>query len=1237
MQQHQQLSDDREDAEEEEETEEGSGIDAQKQLAQGSAAGAASQSALSGLHAERAVSAEAEGSGGEVSEGSGVDGASSSSSSTPKSSSGPSSVASTAVSSSVPSPSTLSAHATPFSSSFSSPTTSPPFFHPLPSSSHAPFFPSIKSHFPPPFYPKQHFPQSSASAAYFHSSPPPPSFSPFALAHPQLPHVHQPHAPSSSSSPPSPLIARDVEQSQVDEEVPGGDASSAAINFDRYDAIEVDVQGVELPPPISAFDDLSFPPTLQHNIHLARFAKPTPVQKHALPIALQGRDIMACAQTGSGKCWARGTRLRMYSGELKEVERIEGGELLMGDDGLPRKVTPGSLTVGRAELFRIQPQWEGAQPFTVNGEHILVLAVDAQPLVVHESDGRWAVQSFAVSDAVGLHLRSLTFHSSAAAAKEATRQMAEDQHLELELSVREFLNLPSTLQGACQLMACKAVTFQSDLSTLSELLSSIIGQPPSTTQLHMAAWYLGLRLALSHSGSDESNSEAWKLSQVGLEQRLAKFRQQLLPGHLRSSRASSCISPTSNAHSGCEDVECVGCRLLMAYGLLDGVQCSTAAAAAAAAVVPHGWLFESVAVRRHLLAGFIDGCGEVDGRGQCALTAVDRAVLVGYKDIAASLGVRNGAVHFSLHSSPPLTPLSAHRRGAGFRLLLSGDVWESLQLCACVVSGPLPAGDERARRSSRCYGFSVQSAGVSEYFGFGVHGGANRRLLLEDWTVTHNTAAFLFPLISMLLHSGLGAGPISGILGYGKQRRYAPSGLILAPTRELASQIHEEAVKFCSGSSLHAVVVYGGQDIRHQFRELDRGCDILVATPGRLMDFLERGRISLSQVGYLVFDEADRMLDMGFEPQIRQIVQGHDLHEARQTLMFSATFPREIQRLAADFLYNWAFIAVGRVGSSSDCIVQQVEYVEEEDKQQALVRLLPHCRGLTLIFVERKRTADTLESFLSRQRLSVTSIHGDRSQMERETALAHFRASRCPILVATDVAARGLDIPHVLDVINYDMPSTIEDYVHRIGRTGRCGRSGTATSFINRSSQRVICELHDMLVENKQHIPVWLEEWWRESRAGAGGRGERGRGRGGWGARDFRQGQFGSRGGSRGNRGFAFGRGGGRGMGGPGIAMAMGMAMGMPHGMGVEQGMGMSFNDAHTGMGASMMNSNGLMMMGAGLGGRGGSIMTEGAARGWHGTPPLGFGGGGGGAPPAPGPRSFAFTPPHEAWASSNG
>jgi ATP-dependent RNA helicase DDX3X len=238
---------------------------------------------------------------------------------------------------------------------------------------------------------------------------------------------------------------------------------------------------------------------------------------------------------------------------------------------------------------------------------------------------------------------------------------------------------------------------------------------------------------------------------------------------------------------------------------------------------------------------------------------------------------------------------------------------------------------------------------------------------------------------------------------------------------------------------------------------------------------------------------------MGFEPQIRRIVEGEDMPrvEDRQTLMFSATFPRDIQMLARDFLKDYIFLSVGRVGSTSENITQKVEYVEDADKRSVLLDIL-HTHGtsgLTLIFVETKRMADSLSDFLINQRFPATAIHGDRTQRERERALEMFRNARCPILVATAVAARGLDIPNVTHVINYDLPTDIDDYVHRIGRTGRAGNTGIATAFFNRGNRGVVRDLLDLLKEAHQEVPAFLESIAREG-SGFGGRGGRGGGRG---------------------------------------------------------------------------------------------------------------------------------------------
>eukprot|EP00392_Amoebophrya_sp_AT5.2_P017914 g18336.t1 len=355
-------------------------------------------------------------------------------------------------------------------------------------------------------------------------------------------------------------------------------------------------------------------------------------------------------------------------------------------------------------------------------------------------------------------------------------------------------------------------------------------------------------------------------------------------------------------------------------------------------------------------------------------------------------------------------------------------------------------------------------------------------------TGSGKTAAFLIPAIQSLLDKGPPGAPETRALS----RVSLPVVLVLAPTRELVSQIYDEARKFCFKTGIRPAVVYGGAPLMDQKREVMKGVDILVAAPGRLTHMVEAQWINLGYTRYLVLDEADRMLDMGFEPQVRQIVEHTNMGEFyygnpefdRQTLMFSATFQDEIQILARDFLNDYIFLSVGRVGSTNEFIEQKVVYAEEMEKTSRLKRCLRDAEigcggeGLCLVFVETKKGADVLEKDLWKNSFAVTAIHGNRNQQEREEALQAFRTGQNPILVATDVAARGLDIPNVSLVINYDMPKNIDDYVHRIGRTGRAGRRGKAIAFINdrQCSKDLLRKLNDLLVEAKQERPDWFEE-----------------------------------------------------------------------------------------------------------------------------------------------------------------
>lgn len=306
-----------------------------------------------------------------------------------------------------------------------------------------------------------------------------------------------------------------------------------------------------------------------------------------------------------------------------------------------------------------------------------------------------------------------------------------------------------------------------------------------------------------------------------------------------------------------------------------------------------------------------------------------------------------------------------------------------------------------------------------------------------------------------------------------------PIMLVLAPTRELAQQVQEVMHEFAMIVGMRSMCAFGGASKGPQARELERGVDIVIATPGRLLDFLEANTTNLFRCSYLVLDEADRMLDMGFEPQIRKIIE--QIRPERQTLMFSATWPKEVQQLAYDFIQEYVFINIGSLDlRANHDITQHVEVVSEMMKERRLMQLLEqlfkHGDQKTLIFVETKRKADELTRCMRRDGWPALSIHGDKQQGERDWVLNEFKANKTPILIATDVAARGLDVDDVKYVINYDFPQGCEDYVHRIGRTGRKGRKGDSFTFFTQKNARHASELLRIMMEAHQQIPPSLQE-----------------------------------------------------------------------------------------------------------------------------------------------------------------
>ncbi|CAN8260751.1 unnamed protein product [Cochlearia groenlandica] len=351
--------------------------------------------------------------------------------------------------------------------------------------------------------------------------------------------------------------------------------------------------------------------------------------------------------------------------------------------------------------------------------------------------------------------------------------------------------------------------------------------------------------------------------------------------------------------------------------------------------------------------------------------------------------------------------------------------------------------------------------------------------------------------------------------------RMGPTILVLSPTRELATQIQEEAVKFGRSSRISCTCLYGGAPKGPQLRELERGADIVVATPGRLNDILEMRRISLRQVSYLVLDEADRMLDMGFEPQIRKIVK--EIPTKRQTLMYTATWPKGVRKIAADLLVSPAQVNIGNVDElvANKSITQHIEVVAPMEKQRRLEQILRSQEpgSKVIIFCSTKRMCDQLTRNITRQ-FGAAAIHGDKSQPERDNVLNQFRSGRTPVLVATDVAARGLDVKDIRAVVNYDFPNGVEDYVHRIGRTGRAGATGHAFTFFGEQDSKHASDLIKILEGANQQVPPQIREM---AKRGGGGMNKYSR----WGP------PSGGRGGRGGDYGYG-GRGGDSGYGGRG-------------------------------------------------------------------------------------------------------
>ena len=356
-------------------------------------------------------------------------------------------------------------------------------------------------------------------------------------------------------------------------------------------------------------------------------------------------------------------------------------------------------------------------------------------------------------------------------------------------------------------------------------------------------------------------------------------------------------------------------------------------------------------------------------------------------------------------------------------------------------------------------------------------------------TGSGKTIAFLTPIISLLLKEGPPKDDEEYLKPNSKYTNTCsyPVCLVLVPTRELAEQIYVEARKLLYKTGIIVSKCYGGVPSDSQIRELRQGVDIVIGTPGRINEFIEKKILYLNLIKYLVIDESDRMLDMGFKPQLENIIckNSQMTHkDKRNNLMFSATIPSEVEEIAYQFMKENCYLITTNKNrenknayNANENVEQTIYFVDEEEKIFKLHEILQTIEGNVIVFLEKKKSVDKLEAFLLNRNYNAIGIHGDKLQAERQKAIKKFSSGEIPILVATDVASRGLDFPNVSYVFNFDMPKNIEDYIHRIGRTGRVGNKGKAISFYNDNNKQIGEALVKELKKANQKIPDFLEEF----------------------------------------------------------------------------------------------------------------------------------------------------------------
>lgn len=357
---------------------------------------------------------------------------------------------------------------------------------------------------------------------------------------------------------------------------------------------------------------------------------------------------------------------------------------------------------------------------------------------------------------------------------------------------------------------------------------------------------------------------------------------------------------------------------------------------------------------------------------------------------------------------------------------------------------------------------------------------SGRDMIGIAFTGTGKSLVFLLPALMLALEEEM---------KMSVESNDGPFAIIIVPSRELAVQLHEtfnyfvryllnysdknEKYQLEKTPFLKSVLCIGGIDIKYQIEEIQRGCHIVIGTPGRLSDLMEKKKLDATMCRYLVLDEADRLLDMGFDEEIRKVLE--KFVQPHQTLIFSSTMPKKIQEFAKKCLFRPVVVSIGRAGSANLNVIQDVDFVKDESKLISILDTIQKTPPPVLIFCENKNDVDEIHEYLLLKGIDICSMHGDKDQEERNQAIREFREGLKDVLVATDIVSKGLDFPNIEHVINYDMPKEIENYVLRIGRTGRLGKMGLATTYVNRNlDEAILLDLKHLLLESGQQIPPFL-------------------------------------------------------------------------------------------------------------------------------------------------------------------